>query len=376
MSAHPTSDSIRHDYTFASDNTAGIAPEAIAALNVANLDHAASYGDDPWTMSAKKLISGIFETECDVFFVFNGTGANSLALANACRSYHSIICHEFSHVATDECGAPEFFTGGGKLLPIAGENGKLHPASVERAILKRTDVHHPKAGALSLTQSTEWGTVYSVDEVNALSAIAKKHGLVVQMDGARFANAAAALATKGVSPADFTWRAGVDVLSFGGTKNGMNSTEAVVFFNRQLAQDFQYRVKQGAQLASKQRFAAAQWTGMLESGAWLRHAAHANAMTQKLASALKIFPALKFIATPEVNGVFIEMQPALAEALWAKGWHFYRFIGDNGYRLMCSWATPAETIDRFIADVEVCIRAVTSADNSPSPHPKAGRQAG
>lgn len=372
----PHPDSIRHDYTFASDNTAGIAPEAIAAFNTANTGHAASYGDDTWTLRAKKLISEIFETECAVFFVFNGTGANSLALANACRSYHSIICHEFSHVATDECGAPEFFTGGSKLLPIGGGNGKLHPAAVEHAILKRTDVHHPKAGALSLTQSTEWGTVYSVDEVSALSVIAKKQGLAVQMDGARFANAAAVLATRGVSPADFTWRAGVDILSFGGTKNGMSSTEAVVFFNRQLAQDFQYRVKQGAQLASKQRFAAAQWAGMLEGGAWLRHAGHANAMAQKLARALKAFPSIKFIATPEVNGVFVEMHPAVAEALWAKGWHFYRFIGDNGYRLMCSWATPAETIDRFIADVDVCIRTVGASENSHSPHPKTGRQAG
>ena len=373
MSAH---DSIHHDYTFASDNTAGMAPEAIAAFNAANMGHAASYGDDPWTPRAKKLIAEIFETECDVFFIFNGTAANSLALSAVARPYHSIICHEFSHVATDECGAPEFFSGGSKLLPIAGPNAKLHSAEVERAVLKRTDVHHPKAGALSLTQSTEWGTVYSVGEVESLSAIAKKHGLVLQMDGARFANAAAVLQSRGISPADITWRAGVDILSFGGTKNGMNSTEAVVFFNRPLAREFEYRVKQGAQLASKQRFAAAQWIGMLEGGAWLRHAAHANAMAQKLANALQAFPSLKFISTPEVNGVFVEMQLALAEALWAKGWHFYRFIGDHGYRLMCSWATSSDTIDRFIADVEVCIPAVASSGNPPSSHPNAGRQVG
>lgn len=373
MSAH---DSIHHDYTFASDNTAGMAPEALAAFTFANAGHAPSYGGDPWTIRAKKLISEIFETHCEVFFVFNGTGANSLAMSAVCRSYHSVVCHEFSHVSTDECGAPEFFSGGTKLLPIAGPNGKLQSSDVERAVLKRTDVHHPKAGALSLTQSTEWGTVYSIDEIKSLIEVARKHSLVVQMDGARFANATVSLGTRGVSPADFTWRAGVDVLSFGGTKNGMNSTEAVVFFNRPLARDFEYRVKQGAQLASKQRFAAAQWTGMLEGGAWLRHAAHANAMAQKLANALNAFPAIKLIAPPEVNGAFIEMPAALAEALWAKGWHFYRFIGDHGYRLMCSWATPPEAIDRFIADVNSCVRAAASPGNSPASPLKGGRQAG
>lgn len=342
---------VRPDYSFVSDNTAGLAPEALAAFNAANAGTAPSYGSDEWTQRAKELIRAVFETECEVFFVFNGTAANALALASLCRSHHSVICHHTAHVEVDECGAPEFFTGGAKLIPVAGPNGKLVPADVERAALKRTDVHFPRAGALSLTQSTEWGTLYTPDEVRALAAAGKKHRLGVQMDGARFANAAAALAAGGVKPADFTWRAGVDVLSFGGTKNGMNTTEAVVFFDRDLAREFAYRVKQGAQLASKMRFAAAQWVGMLETGAWLRHAAHANHMAQKLATALRPLPRLRFIAEPEANGVFVELPPGAAGALSARGWHLYRFIGENGYRLMCSWATTPEVVDRFVADV-------------------------
>lgn len=340
-----------HDYTLASDNTAGLAPEALAALNAANAGTAPSYGDDAWTARARQLISGVFERECEVFFVFNGTAANSLALAQLCRPYHSVVCHDFSHADTDECGAPEFFTGGSKVIPVGGPGGKLRPADLAPVLARGHGVHYPKPGALSLTQSTEWGTVYTPGEVAALAEVAHRHGMAVHMDGARFANAAAALAERGVRPADFTWRAGVDVLCFGGTKNGMLTTEAVVFFDRERAREFEYRVKQGAQLASKQRFAAAQWCAMLEDGAWLRHAAHANAMARRLADALRAVPGLKFIAEPEVNGVFLELPPAIAEALWARGWHFYKFIGEHGYRLMASWATPPETIDRFAAEL-------------------------
>ena len=347
---------VRHDFSFASDNTSGLTAEALAAINAANSGYVSSYGEDPWTLQAKKLIHEIFETDCEIFFVFNGTAANALALSALCQRFHSVICHHYSHVDTDECGAPEFFTGGAKILPIISPNGKLNPTDVGRAASKRTDVHHPKAGVLSLTQSTEWGTLYSPDEVRTLCAVAKKHELAVHMDGARFANAAAALAIRGMAPADFTWRAGVDVLTLGGTKNGMAATELVLFFNRECARDFQYRLKQGAQLASKQRFAAAQWVGMLETGAWLRHATHANSMAAKLADALRPLPEIKFIAEPAVNGVFVEMAASLAEALRARGWHFYRFIGDHGYRLMCSWATSTEAIDRFVADLKSCIQ--------------------
>ena len=342
---------------FASDNTAGICPEAWAALADANRGRLPSYGNDEWTVRACNLLRAVFETDCEVFFVFNGTAANSLALASLCQSYHSVICHDYAHVETDECGAPEFFSNGTKILVATGPNGKLDPTQVERVILKRTDIHYPKPRALSLTQSTEWGTVYTVDELKALTGLAKRHGLAVHMDGARFANAAAALAeSDGVSPADFTWRAGIDVLCFGGTKNGMNMTEAVVFFNRQLAREFDYRCKQAGQLASKMRFLSSQWVGMLQDGAWLRHAAHANQMTRRLAAALRRIPQVSILVEPDVNAVFAGMPPAVAGAMHARGWSFYNFIGANGYRLMCSWDTREADIDAFVADLTAAVR--------------------
>ena len=347
--------SAAHDYTFASDNTAGLAPEALAAFNAANAGHAPSYGDDEWTARAKRLISDFFGTECTVFFVFNGTAANAVALAQYCRSHHSILCHEMAHVDTDECGAPEFFTGGSKVIPLPGANAKLDPATVTAVFGRGHGIHYPKPGALSLTQSTELGTAYTPDEVKALATVAKSQGLAVHLDGARFANATAALAGRGITPADFTWRAGVDVVCLGGTKGGMNTTEAIVFFNREHARDFDYRVKQSGQLASKMRFASAQWCGMLESGAWVRHAAHANAMAQKLAAALRAVPGVKLIGAPAVNSVFVELPPATYAALNTRGWHFYKFIGEHGYRLMCSWATPAAAIERFVADVKAAV---------------------
>ena len=341
---------------FASDNTAGICPEAWAALAEANRGRLPSYGNDEWTVRACDLLRSVFETDCDVFFVFNGTAANSLALAALCQSYHSVICHDYAHVETDECGAPEFFSNGTKILVATGPQGKLAPAEVERVILKRTDIHYPKPRVLSLTQSTEWGTVYTVDELKALTGLAKRHGLAVHMDGARFANAAAALAARGgCKPADFTWRAGVDVLCFGGTKNGMNTSEAVVFFNKSLAHEFDYRCKQAGQLASKMRFLSAQWVGMLQDGAWLRHAAHANQMAQKLAAALRTIPQVNILVEPEVNALFAGMPPKIAEALHTRGWHFYNFIGAHGYRLMCSWDTRDADLDAFVADLKaVC----------------------
>jgi threonine aldolase len=338
--------------TFASDNTAGICPEAWATLAEANRGRLPSYGNDEWTVRACDQLRALFETDCEVFFVFNGTAANSLALASLCQSYHSVICHDYAHVETDECGAPEFFSNGTKILVATGPNGKLDPAQVERVILKRTDIHYPKPRVLSLTQSTEWGTVYAPDELQVLTGLAKRHGLAVHMDGARFANAAAALAARGgLKPADFTWRAGVDVLCFGGTKNGMNTSEAVVFFNKHLAREFDYRCKQAGQLAAKMRFLSAQWVGMLQNGAWLRHAAHANGMTQKLAAALRRIPQTRLIVEPEVNAVFVDMPPAVAEALHVRGWHFYNFIGAHGYRLMCSWDTTDVDVEAFVADL-------------------------
>jgi threonine aldolase len=347
-----------HDVTpagfnqFASDNYAGICPEAWQAMDNANRGFVASYGDDPWTERACGCIRDVFETDCQVFFVFNGTAANSLALAALCRSYHSVICHELAHVETDECGAPEFFSNGTKILHIPGPDGKLDLAEVEQAITRRSDIHYPKPRVLSLTQSTELGTVYTPDEIAAAGELAHRHGLRVQMDGARFANAVAAL---GLSPAELSWKSGVDVLCLGGAKNGMALGEAVVFFNRELAEEFDYRCKQAGQLASKMRFISAPWIGLLESGAWLRNAAHANRLAAMLAGELERIPEVRLMSACQANAVFAEMSANAVAALRAAGWHFYSFIGTGGARFMCSWQTTEEDVRQLLAAVRLAV---------------------
>ena len=334
---------------FASDNYSGICPEAWAAMAEANAGHEVSYGDDLWTQRAADRIREIFETECEVFFVFNGTSANSLSLASLCQSYNSILCHELAHVETSECGAPEFFANGSKILLLGGANGKIDPAEIEPAVQKRTDIHYPKPRALSLTQATEVGTVYSLAEVQALAETARKYGLRVQMDGARFANAVASL---GVAPAELTWRAGVDVLCFGGSKNGIALGEAVVFFDRELARDFDYRCKQGGQLASKMRFLSAPWLGMLKEDAWLRHARHSNAMAARLEAGLRPIPGVQISHPVQSNAVFANLPKAAEAQMHARGWHFYTgVITPDESRLMCSWDTTPGDVDAFIADL-------------------------
>jgi threonine aldolase len=333
---------------FASDNTAGVCPEAWAAMERANRGSEPSYGDDTWTGRASDMLRELFDKpDADVFFVFNGTAANSLALASCCQSYHSVICHEHSHIIDDECGAPEFFSNGTKLLGASGDHGKLAPAEIERLALKRTDIHYPKPRVVSLTQSTEMGAVYTLAELEAIRTVAQKHKLAVQMDGARFANA---VATLGCAPKACTWQAGVDVLCFGGTKLGMACGEAVIFFNRDLAAEFDYRCKQAGQLASKMRFLAASWTGLLENGAWLRHAQHANQCAQRLASRLEKEAGLHAAHPLEANAAFISMPDALYRGLKERGWVIYNFIG-GAVRLMCSWSTTDAEIDAFLADV-------------------------
>jgi len=347
---------IEPGWQFASDNTAGICPEAWAALTVANEGYVPSYGVDAWTQRAGELVRALFENEAaQVYFVFNGTAANALALAALCQSYQGIVCHEAAHVQTDECGAPEFFSHGAKLLTVAGADAKLTPAGVLQAIERGDDVHFPQPRALSISQTTEWGSVYQPSEIATLSALARTHSLALHMDGARFANAVAALAGRGVSPADLSWRAGVDVLSLGGTKCGLGTSEAVVFFNRELAAQFEYRCKQGGQLASKMRFHTSQWVGVLEHGAWLRHAAHANAAATQLAAALTRIPGLKPLRRVEANAVFVELAAPVAAAILSRGWHFHR-MGAAGYRLMCSWATLPADLETFVRDLARCQR--------------------
>ncbi len=322
-------------------------------LEQANQGFVSSYGTDEWTERACNRLRALFEKpDAEIFFVFNGTAANSLVLASLCQSYHSVICHELSHVETDECGAPEFFSNGTKILTGQGADAKLTPDEVERLILKRTDVHYPKPRVVSLTQATECGTIYTPDEIRAITDVARRHGLSTQMDGARFANAFASLELNGkVSVADTTWRAGVDVLCFGGTKNGMNTTEAVIFFHPALAREFEYRCKQAGQLSSKMRFQSAQWVGVLETDAWLKYARHANAMAQRLARGIASAPGVRLAREPQANGVFVYFPESVAAGLHERGWHFYNFIGNQGHRLMCSWATPVEEVDAFVRDV-------------------------
>jgi threonine aldolase len=347
----PTSPPLRH---FASDNYAGICPEALAAMAEANVAHAPGYGDDRWTAEAADLLRDTFETDCEVFFAFNGTAANSLALAALCHSYHSILCHETAHVETDECGAPEFFSNGTKVLTVPGRHGKLDPAGIDHMVQRRADIHYPKPRVVSVTQPTELGTLYSPDELKAIRARAKAHGLRIHMDGARFANAVAAL---GVRPKEITWQAGVDVLCLGGTKNGMAVGDAIVFFDRGLAAEFEWRCKQAGQLASKMRFLAAPWVGMLRTGAWLRNAAHANAMAARLERALRELPGVDVLHPVQANAVFATLPAGAAAALRARGWRFYDFIGSGGVRFMCAWDTTAEDVDTFAADVARAARA-------------------
>ena len=333
---------------FASDNYAGICPEAWEAMAAVNQGFANAYGNDPWTEKACNLLREFFETDCEVFFVFNGTAANSLSLASLCQSYHSIICQELAHIETDECGAIEFFSNGTKVLLVAGQNGKVDLEEVERTVTRRADIHYPKPRVLSLTQATEVGTVYSAAEMMAAGETARRLNLHLQVDGARFANALAFLQ---VPAKELTWKAGVDVLTFGGTKNGMAMGEAVIFFNRDLAREFDYRCKQAGQLASKMRFLAAPWIGMLNDGALLRHADHANHCARSLAARLRQIPGVDIMHPVQANAVFVQMPESLIEALHRKGWIFYTFIGSGHARFMCSWKTTEQDIDRLVADI-------------------------
>ncbi|PSN10609.1 threonine aldolase [filamentous cyanobacterium CCP5] len=336
---------------FASDNYSGICPEALEYMLAANAGDVPAYGNDEWTQRAADRFRDLFETDCEVFFTFNGTAANSLALASLCQSYHSVICHELAHIETDECGAPEFASNGSKLLLASGDNGKLAPEAVEKIITKRSDIHYPKPKVISLTQTTEVGTLYSPAELLALRELANHYSLRIHMDGARFANA---VVSSGLSPAELTWQSGVDVLCFCGTKNGMAVGEAILFFDRPLAEDFAYRCKQAGQLASKMRFISAPWLGLLETGAWLRNAEHANRMAAYLEDQLRGL-GLSLMFPRQANGVFVEMPEPAIERMREKGWLFYTFIGVGGVRLMCAWNTTAAAIDALVADIKAAL---------------------
>jgi len=337
---------------FASDNYSGICPEALEYTLRANQGSTPAYGNDEWTQKAADHFRELFEIDCEVFFAFNGTASNSLSLAALCQSYHSIICHEISHIETDECGGPEFASNGSKLLLAKGENGKLTPQAIEAIVTKRNDIHHPKPKVISITQATELGTLYSIEELLGIREVAQKYNLKIHVDGARFANAVAAL---NKSPAEITWKSGVDVLCFCGTKNGMALGEAIIFFNKALAVDFDYRCKQAGQLASKMRFISAPWLGLLETGAWLKNARHANQCAEYLENKLLDIPGVEIISPRQANAVFVKLPEGVIHSLRAKNWQFYTFIGVGGVRLMCSWSTTKSRIDELIDDIDQAI---------------------
>ena len=339
---------------FASDNTAPVAPAVMNALIAANLGASPSYGADAECERAREQIGALFETDCAVYFLASGTAANSLGLAAATPSYGAVLCADVAHIHLDECGAPEFFTGGAKLQPLPSFDGKLSPEIVAQHMSERPllGAHRSPYKVLSLTQATEAGTVYSVAEISALSAVARQHDLMVHMDGARFANA---IAASGVSPADMTWRAGVDLLSFGGTKNGCLAAEALVVFNLALVDDIEFLRKRAGHLWSKGRYLGAQFNGYLSDGYWLTLADHANAMAKRMSQGLAAVNGLEVVYPTEVNEVFVRLPGALVAKLQDAGAHFYPWICPGlpaqaqVYRLITSWNTRVEEVDKFIS---------------------------
>jgi len=338
---------------FASDNTAGVAPEIMAALSRCNEGFALGYGNDDWTRRVEKKFSDLFKREVAVFLVPTGTGANALALAHITPPWGAVLCHADAHIATDECGAPEFFGGGIKLVGLPGDNGKIAAATLEAALGNKAQwgaPHHVTPAAVSLSQASEAGTIYRLDEIRALADIAHANGALVHMDGARFGNA---LVRMNASADEATWKAGVDVLSFGATKGGAMGAEAVIFFDPKRGDGMSARRKRGGSLASKHRFIAAQMEAFLEGDLWLKLARHANAMADVLSDGLtKAGHAPKWPV--EANEVFAALPISLCDKLQAAGAVFYRWETDAAtqtaiVRLVTSFQTTADEVERFVA---------------------------
>ncbi|HWN08863.1 MAG TPA: low specificity L-threonine aldolase [Pyrinomonadaceae bacterium] len=338
--------------SFASDNNAGVHPAVMKAIAAANDGHVIAYGDDVYTARAVKKFREQFGKDAEVFFVFGGTGANILGLKAATQPHHAVICAETAHINVDECGAPEKFTGC-KLLGVQTPHGKLTLDQIPPLLHEIGFEHHVQPRVISISQATEMGTVYSVRELKALANFAHDHGMLLHMDGARVANAAASLDLKLRA---VTRDTGVDILSFGGTKNGMMYGEAVVFFNRKLAEDFKYTRKQGAQLPSKMRFISAQFEALLTDDLWRRNALHANRMAQLLADALGKIPQISITQKVEANGVFAVI-PRRYIPLLQKKYFFYIWNQERSeVRLMTSFDTTEEDIADFVSLVKKTVR--------------------
>ena len=337
---------------FASDNYSGVHPEIMDALVKANVGHVSSYGADEYTGRATSKFKELFGTDTEVYFVYNGTGANVISLSALTRSFNSIICSELAHINVDESTAPERLTGC-KLVGIPTKDGKIYPDQIEQRIQRVGDQHHPQAKVISISQLTEYGTLYSVDELKALSDVASKHGLYLHVDGSRISNAAVSL-NKNFS--EFTRDVGVDILSFGGTKNGMMFGEAILIFNKDLTEHFAFLRKQGMQLHSKMRFISAQFEAFLSNDLWKRNATHSNNMARKLEQALLSIPKVKITQSVDGNGVFAiiprEIVPELQKEVFFYVWN----EEPSEARLMCSFDTQEEEIERFAAKLRELAR--------------------
>lgn len=332
---------------FASDNTTGASPEIIDAIVRSNDGQTMPYGDDEYTRRVRERICEIFEADADVYLVATGTAANALSLSVLLDSYGATLCHWESHVYEDECGAPEFFSGGGKLIPVDGANGKMSADALLRHARRGVgDVHMVQPQAVSLTQETEVGSIYSLAEIEAVSDLCRANKLKLHMDGARFANALVAL---GCSPAEMTWKAGVDVLSFGASKNGAMASEAVVLFDKNLSREFEFRRKRAGHLFSKMRLLACQMEAYLKDDLWLTNARHANAMAQRLADGLTRINGISLTEPVDGNMLFPRFPDSLTQALYGQGAQFYSDRWQPGIvRLVTAFNTPEADVEAFI----------------------------
>jgi threonine aldolase len=340
---------------FASDNAAGIHPAVMDGISSANAGHAFGYGHDDWTRRMEHRFREQFGSEAQAYLVWSGTAANVLSLRASCRPWEAAICASTAHMNVDEAGAPEAIAGV-KLLPVVGEHGKLTPGLVEQAIVRVGDEHAVQPRVVSISQATELGTVYSLQEIRALADLAHRHGLLLHVDGARLSNAAAAL---GASLRALSTDAGVDLLSFGGTKNGLLGAEAVVVLTPALADGFPYLRKQSLQLASKMRFLSAQFEALLSDELWRRNAAHANAMARRLSAAVGNLQGVVLTRPVQANAVFATLPAGVASQLQER-FHFYTWDERRGeVRWMCSWDTTAEDVDAFAAAVAEALGALS-----------------
>jgi threonine aldolase len=344
--------SMQASRSFASDNNAGVHPEVLEAIARANQGHVVAYGDDAYTRSAIRKFEEHFGSDIAVFFTFNGTGANVLSLQSLTRSFQSVLCSAFAHIYVDECGAPEKLTGC-KLIALPHQDGKITLDSIREAYHGIGDQHHSQPRVISITQSTEMGTVYQPEEIQALARFAHQHDMFLHVDGARIANAAASL---GQTLRQATRDLGVDVLSFGGTKNGILGGEAVVFFRSELGRDFLYLRKQSMQLASKMRFIAAQFEALLTNELWRRSAEHANRMARLLEREVSRIPGVKIVWKVEANGVFAQVPRHSIEKI-KQQYFFYTWMEEQSIvRWMCSFDTTQEDIRGFVKIVQDAVK--------------------